>query len=169
MLLPPAPRSSPPTQPVPTQHSPPALPPSGPCCHGLRPQVAPLPPVRTSGLRLNPPFFNNPFSPFPYLIISDILRNTHSDLGLGRMSSAPRPCTCPSLSHGHCFSTFSRLTPSTLHSVVLGHWCLIRLLGLPLSYILGHSTSYSIPISVCSISLYTCILPTPCNLVLKST
>src|SRR6266571_452199 len=45
----------------------------------------------------------------------------------------PHPCTCPSLSHGHCFSSFSRLTPSALHSITLGHRCLTRLLG-PLSH-----------------------------------
>src|SRR6266581_6635355 len=36
--------------------SPPTLPPSGPRCCGLHLQVAPLPPVWTSGLCLNPPF-----------------------------------------------------------------------------------------------------------------
>src|SRR6266581_3939366 len=34
--------------------SPPTLPPSSPHCHGLHLQVAPLPPVQTSRLRLNP-------------------------------------------------------------------------------------------------------------------
>src|SRR6266705_4917651 len=86
---------------------------------------------------LIPPLFNNPFPPFHYLIIPDILRNTHSDFGLSQTSSTPCPCTCPSLSHRHHFSSFSRLTPSALHSVVLGHQCLIRLLGSPLSHPLG--------------------------------
>ena len=82
---------------------------------------------------LIPSSFNNPFPPFHYLIIPDILWNTHSNFGLGWTLSAPRPCTCPSFSHGRCFPSFSWLTPSILHSVVLGHRCLIRPLGLPLS------------------------------------